>query len=357
MSIGEIDTLTNELAERVRAIDETKLNPLLDVITDDQVRALIRRRLPKPSAARATLSLSSPLPLILQRIARDLHLADEPDIERRTKIFIGYCRLHNYSIRTVERYTKLLQKHNILSPDSIIRANRLAFRDSGHIHVRVVSMEDFARFVAKMQEHLSKYNAPILVAVYTGLRTFEILQWTTFTLHELRERKRFVNISRKQTFIRDNGNQPEYWQPVYNTHLLVFIDSMIELYREEYEHTIKTGIINRLFAVTHRTLVNRLRQIFFEANGFAPPYGFGIHSCRNMIATLMSQNTNNIVAIKNFLQHRNIKTTRNYISADFSHIRKEFDRLTKYELADVRRTLLDSGGSSGEEEEDKKKKE
>ena len=55
----------------------------------------------------------------------------------------------------------------------------------------------------------------------------------------------------------------------------------------------------------------------------------------------MSGCGDNLAAIQGFLQHRNIETTRRYVHANFSATAKEFDRLSREELSNVRRELDD----------------
>ena len=338
--ISEIDSLNNELSSRFRKIDERKLNAILDSIPNEHLTTILRRRLPKPSKKRQKLTKKD-IPPSLSRTIRDISLLDEQNDEKRLTIFIGYCRYKGYSYNTVKRYVAILKSNGIFGNiDHRIQPSKLGFGDAGKIHTRAVSVSAFASMCRYLHNNFSKYTAPILVAVYTGLRTFEILQWSTLTLHQLRERQPYVSISRKQTVLSIN-NEAEYWKPVYTTQLNRFIDEMLILYKNEYDTFVDHSINNKLFYVTSKTLVNRIRQSFIAANNFLPPLGFGIHSCRNMIATLMARSTDNVGSIKTFLQHKNVITTKRYINADFTYMQKEFDRLTRTELSSIGKMLKD----------------
>lgn len=342
MDLEPIERLTEQLSRNLRRLDERRLNEALETASSEALRNAVRRRLPPTSRRREVFSRPENVPESLRRAMRDIGLLDETDPERRVRLFTGYCRYRNYTYNTVLRYFKILRTNGAFDGCGTLRPDRLAFVDSGRAHERAIDMASFARLVAHLNENFSRYTAPLLVAVHTGLRVFEILQWSAMTILQLRRRELVVSIARKRTFLSvdaDPDTDKEYWRPVYTTHLQHFVDQMERLYAEELRALREHGADVKLFPVTHRTLVNRIRQAFLESNGFAAPRGFGVHSCRNMIATLMARNTDNIVAIRSFLQHRNVSTTRRYVNADFRHMRAEFDRLTRNELATVRRDL------------------
>jgi integrase len=342
-TVSEIAKLTDKLSFKYRKIDERKLNDTFDEIPDVHLRSIVRRRLPKPSKVQQPLVRRN-IPANLKQLINDISLFDEQNNKKRLILFISYCRYKNYSYNTVTRYVNILKSNGVFGTKELnVKLNKLSFGDSGKRHIRAVSINEFVQLCRYLHNNFSRYSAPILVAVYTGLRTFEILQWSTLTLHQLRERQSYVSVSRKQTvLLMRDGNNTEYWKPIYNTQLQHFINELLILYQEEYNLFVTKAINNRLFHVTSKTLVNRIRHLFYKATGVLPPFGFGIHSCRNMIATITAQTTNNISAIKTFLQHKNVITTKRYINADFTFMRKEFDRLTRTELSSLSKTLRES---------------
>lgn len=334
--VSEANRLNETLSKQLRRIDENKINQVLDSVPDAVLSAVVRRRLPQPSTRkrRAVYPLKH-----LEPMVRYLGLLDETDFDKRAQIFIAYCRYRGYAYNTAMRYYRVLDSNGLFGPNNTVLPNKFAFSESGRLHHRVVSVESFVRMGRYMHDNFSRYTAPLLVALYTGLRTFEILQWSTLTLEQLNTRQEYVSVSRKQTVRTTNSDEPEFWRPIYSTRFVQFVSQMLQLYRPEYEKYVKTGIMVRLFYVTNSTLVNRIRQIYYASNGHFPPFGFGVHSCRNMIATLMAQNTENITSIQTFLQHRHASTTRSYVKADFSHVTEEFNRITDQEFANVRANL------------------
>lgn len=353
--IGEIEIdreLASSSSRRVRSLDEKRLNTLLDTIPNADLRALIYKP-PNPEMLikqkqRTTLDRKK-LPSRLSSIITTLGLLDETDYRRRLYIFAGYCRYMNYSINTATKYLALMKAHGLFGVENDhLTIDKSSFVDSGRIHTRTFSFEAFKKFLLYLHQNFTKFTAPILLACYSGLRTFEILQFSNMTLHQLALKQTSVSIFRKKTFRRaetsivENSSSSEdsvEWRPVYTTHLNTFIADLTKLYRDEYLAYEMNGIIVKLFQITPKSLCSRLRSIFFLVNGYKLPLGAGIHSLRNMLAMLMAQQTENIWAIQNMLQHKSPNTTRRYVHADFTHISKEFNRLTDTEFSDIKKIL------------------
>lgn len=326
--------------ERIRRINEEELNRLLGNASENVMRKLIRKKLPDPSKVKLKITYS--VPKGLDAAIRKIGILDEPDPRRRMRLFVGYCLDKNYTYNTTIRYINVLKSNKILGTDQVNEENlmpdKFIFSEKGRPHTRIVSIDRFVKLINYLHRNFSAYTAPLLVAYYTGLRNFEILQWSTVTLYQLKRRQTQVSIKRKNTLIRRESDT-NYWEPVYTSHLNRFVDNLIELYQDQYNQLLENSIKVKLFLVLPNTLVNRVRECYYAANNQYPPLGFGIHSYRNMMATLMSQNTDNITAIQTFLQHRSIETTRQYINADFTHTKNEFDRLTKYHLSGISKHL------------------
>lgn len=329
----------------LRRLNEKKLNDVLGNISREELENIIRKPLPTPSKVRTSFDKKlNPIPKTLSNIVTSIKLLDEPVITNRINIFIGYCKYQNYSYNTTIQYFNILKQHGIFSDDDgsvpLLKPNKISFIDNGKIHTRIVSMNDFKMFAIYLNKNLTQYTAPISIAMYTGLRTSEILQFSTYTLYQLYEKHQPTSIKRKQTVITTLNPEPIFWEPIYNTHLNAFIRTLIEdTFSDEYDSFLKNDINIKLFQVTPKTLGNRIKSLYFNAVGKKAPHGFGIHSCRNMIAMLMAEKSENILAIQSFLQHKNVKTTRQYIKADYTYTTKEFNRLTQYEFQNIYDTL------------------
>jgi len=370
--------LKDHTTSTVRKLNEIELNRRFDSLPVNVLENLIRRKLPEPSKKRAThinngsssdgtTKTNKKIPLCLKNAITSLALMDEKSMSQRIKIFIGYCLYKNFSYNTTKRYFSILKNNNFfnespnenenkndisnndsndsddntnqIEPIDHLRPNKLSFVNCGHQHIRIVSMSNFKTFIEYLHNNFSIYTAPILVAAYTGLRTFEILQFSTYTIYQLLNQQQPIAIKRKHTVIKSYDIDPILWQPIYNSHLNAFVEQLRDLYLDDYKIFLEMQINTKLFPVTPKTLGNRIKSLYFNAVNSIAPNGFGIHSCRNMIAMLMAENTENIFAIQQFLQHKNVKTTRQYIKADFSKTTQEFNRLTKYEFSNINKKL------------------
>lgn len=367
---------TSTITPTVSRINERIINTLLDRVPIEAIENIIQGKLPKPKRARTAVYPPPVINHALREAVMYLNLIDEPNIEQRIHLFIGYCKFRNYSYNTTRRYFKILRLNGIFGPPDTTIAKKLvpdkyAFAENGKHHTRVVSMSDFAKLTTYLHENTSKYTAPLLIAVYTGLRTFEILQFSTSILMQLKSMASEINIKRKQTVVnvarlksnaKNNTTEADddgggggggtnvaphiYWQPVYNAHLIALIESLMQMYKTEYDAFMEMGINVPLFPIKPKTLGNRIRHAFFLSTGNLAPYGFGVHSCRNMVATIMSQTTENITAIQMQLQHKNSSTTRRYIQANFNYVKNEFNRLTDQLFANERLNLENPEGKT-----------
>lgn len=338
VAITKIHNVSN-----LRRIDENLLNSFVGTLPNDVIANLMRKQLPMPNSRRPYLVVDSAanMPDRVRDIVIALKLLDEQCMDRRAELVLGYCRYMNYSYNTTVKYFNTLKRDGMFGKGTAltnIRADRLAFADSGRAHIRIVRMADFQKFLKHLHDKFSRYTAPILMAAYTGLRSSEVLQTNTYTLYQLRAHLTSISIKRKHTVVTPNS-QVTYWTPIYNVYLNTFINALINLYSDQYDAFRARGINTAIFNVTVKTLANRIRTLYTEAVGALPPHGFGVHSCRNMVAMMMAQNSDNMVAISSFLQHKSMKFTRRYIQADFTHVTREFNRLTNYELSNVRSEL------------------
>lgn len=345
-------TMTNHISlprhnvSMIKTYDEGILNASFDTLSHEMLQSMMKKRLPVISKKRHKLCVvtrSKDLAKVLKNIINNIGLLDEHSFEKRVQLFVGYCIYKNYSYNTTMTYFMALKKHGIFGDinQEIMKPKLLSFVDRGKLHIRIVNMDDFILFVRYLNNNLSRYTAPLLVAAYTVLRSSEILQFSAYTLYQLNDRQSVVVIKLKQTVVKCENPEPLYWHPVYNTLLDVFIDNLTKLYTDEYNALIKHKINVKLFYITQPTLANRLKSLYFEATKKIAPHGFGIHSFRNMIAILMAKYTDNIIAIKEQLNHKNINTTMKYIREDGSTT-KEFNRITKKEFAHVRNVLKQS---------------
>lgn len=323
----------------LRAIDEETLNKLLDSIPKDVSRDFIRKKLPEPSNKRVSVRINDHdnLPRFVNTIVVELALLDEPDVVRRFDICVGYMRIRDYSINTINRYLKLLRKHGVFGDGTAIqylKCDPTLFKHQKH--TRIIDKLVFIKFINYLSNNFTKLTAPLLMAVYTGLRTTEILQFNTVHLKQLINKTIIVDIKRKNTSPR---KKITLWKPNYIKQFNDFIIQLHLLYKTEYDTFNNKNIDVQLFNVSPRTLINREHTLFFRATGQKLPHGYGIHGNRTTMSSIMYDMAPNLVAIKNFLQHKNLSSTRKYVRADICSLEKQFDRITSEHFKDVLEAL------------------
>lgn len=106
--------------------------------------------------------------------------------------------------------------------------SKLVFANSGKPHTRTVETNDFGKLVRHLQNNWSEYTAPLLLAVFTGLRTFEVLQTSAEHVLQLQRGSVEVNIRRKQTLGRKGD--PVFWRPVYTNRLVGLVRDLCDLW-------------------------------------------------------------------------------------------------------------------------------
>ncbi|XP_053206202.1 uncharacterized protein LOC128390498 [Panonychus citri] len=279
---------------------------------------------------------------MIKDIFRRLNLLEESNLTKRAVTFIGFCKYRGYSLATTRKYFNEAKRIGVFGENISIIPDALYF--DKHVHQRLISDDVFSKFVSHLQANWSMYTAPLLTAFYTGLRSNEILQIDTKILNQLSERRKIVDIVRKDTRNKTTSVPsvltPNHWKPVYYENFNKFIKSLLVLYEDKYNGYLKHGINSQLFDVSGpSTLVYRMHIEFYKANNFFPPKGFGIHIFRNQIARKLASKCKNIHIIKEWLGHKNIKTTKGYINEYYNNMGKEFDKLTDKHYAEMKNLL------------------
>lgn len=310
----------------VKKVDETNINNIIDSISQEQFDALMLKRLPKPNKQRIKIRSTKCSKTVLN-VIESLHLHDESSYEKRIQTFIEFCKLRNLASSSVRLYFQQAKRTGIFGDTTLVPD---LYKFEGQPHIRIVTYEKFDMLIAHLHTNWSKYTAPLLIPYYTVLRNSEILQFSTYTLYQLRERHTHItSVIRKQTITKiDKNKESNYWIPNYHSKFIIFIDHLLELYNEEIQTFLKYQINSRIFNMSASTLIYRLNVEYKKAVGEALPLGFGIHGYKTMMASKMSNLTSNIQDIQHFQQHKSSKTTQRYIQTHWNAIQSEFDKLT-----------------------------
>jgi integrase len=304
----------------LKKIDEQKLIEMFPHLTDDQIKNLARRRQNPLKKTKFVNPVKKSLPSKLTNLIVRLKLLDEIP-SQRYNLLIGHCRNQKMKLNTVKTYIYYLEQVGVLDPNFKREPNLQTFKPA---RLMLITQEDYSKMIKYCLTRPSLTLAPILLAIFTGLRTREILQCTSYTLYELKNRKSPVQINRKQTVLQV---EPTLWRPVYSQQLNSVIDILIYLFKEKYELYMENKIILPLFPFNAVTIVRRVHALYNKVVGKVAPSGLGIHSFRYLLASAMNIYTNNLASIQDILQHRKIETTKQYIHHDLNQMSKRIDQL------------------------------
>lgn len=274
----------------------------------------------------------------VKKIIDYLQLMQIDGYDRRAEVFIGYCKMENYSDSTTQLYFEMIRKAGHFG-DTELRPDHKIFGPRGHPHTRVCSRAEFALFFEYLNQNLNETTAPLLLPVLTGLRSFEVIQLDTRHVQQLLDGQEEIELLRKNT---SPSKERILWQPTYSTHLMDFVVALNTMYEPLIQVSLQLNTPQLLFPIKRQTLNARFRAYFYRATGVVPPHGFGVHSCRNMLAAEMAATSDNITAIQKYLQHSHFKTTQKYIKSDFTHTSEQFNKLTNHKFATLQ-NIIDLG--------------
>lgn len=304
---------------------QNQLNEKLKSITSDQFELFItkKKQVSKKREKHTTYNITQNLLKIIEK----LNLLEIENAKERYYIFIGYCYEKAFRYNTILKYTNTLIQNDILDKNISIKIHKTKTMNRN----TVILKSDYMKFVNYVFRHISKTNYPVILAITFGLRTFEILQFKISTLVALNSQQNEIDIYRKSTII----DVIKKWIPIYSKTAEDVIRIGLILYNLEYITYNDNAIDVILFPINSTTLVRRIKSLFLKATKKIMPEGMGIHTCRRMGATLMAEHTDNINAIKAFLQHSNINTTQKYIKKDYEKLKDEFNKITQEKIYDL----------------------
>lgn len=245
---------------------------------------------------------------VFDKLIKKLNLQSIQDQNDRFTIVAGYLMSKNMSFNTAKTYIKQLKSYKILDKAT----KRLEPSKFNHeVQTRSMNMATFKIYTNELiNNNFNKTFACLIFIIYTGLRYFELTQITAYTLLQLKNRENIISIYRKST---SQKNKIISWVPIYTKNFENIIDRFLILFEEEINLYTKHNQIFPLFTISNKSLNALFKSSLRSFANFNPPKGFGIHSIRNMSAELIANQTQNILPVKRFLQHSNIKTTEKYI--------------------------------------------
>lgn len=227
--------------------------------------------------------------LDLDKFKRPIYLNVDENNINIGKEYIKNLAKQQYTYLTAKR--KWTEKNKELKTNLILNIN--SFKKSDQM--RVPDFEFLKRYYIYLKLNITNLKRKaLLFAYYTGLRTFELLKITWSHIDLLKKKVHEIDLIRKY------GSK---WYPVYFTNFVNFLN----LYFSEPP----LNLNDKVFPFSRNTLLNEAKNVYTLANGRLPPKGFGIHTNRYYLATMLAKE--NIGISKELLGHSKTQTTIQYI--------------------------------------------
>ncbi|UVT30843.1 integrase [Penaeus vannamei nudivirus] len=263
------------------------------------------------------------LPTYMTKIIHDNNLLDIEDEDERAKIFIQALYFRKLKSSTVSKYFKRLKPY--LFKTTKIKPNALVFDNNypKRLQVRGYNLESIKRLIKYVKDEVDDndvYKWPILLSAYSGLRLNEVCNVTMANLKDLVDKKPVVGVKRK--------NNKDWIVVYYNQfdNLVKYITE--DACKEKYKLYVDKFIDQKLFPFTNQALHYKLKYFYQHANdGNKPPTGFGLHTLRYYLASMLYENTKKIEIPQTLLGHKSFKTTYRYIRDNTNKRSEELNKL------------------------------
>lgn len=265
----------------------------------------------------------STIPISTIKMIQDNDLLNISNVDERAKMFLKAMYNRRLKSVTVIKYFNLLKP--VLFPNTNIVPNSLIFDDNyqrplQHRGGNLEHIKNLINYIKFEVDDTCEYKWPFLISSYSGLRTNEVCNIKMSHLSQLVDRKSFVTLKTKNN---------EDWEVTYYEEFDKIIALTISHNKRRYELYKKRDIDTKLFPHTTQALHLKLKHFYLLANKEHPPIGFGLHSLRYYLATIMYNATDKIEISQALLGHKNPKTTERYIKQDPLRRKKELDNIAR----------------------------
>ena len=262
------------------------------------------------------------IPKYVVQIIHDNDLLNIENVNERAKLFLMALYKMNLRSTTIMKYFKRLK--NKLFPGTIIKPDSMAFdrKYTKPMQVRGANLgkiEAFVKYVLYQVAKTDVYKWPIVLACYTGLRLNEVCSVTMKHLTMLKARKQVIPLKRKNNFD---------WNVLYFETLHTVVDDIINANSVKYNLYTNNLIDSKLFPFTPQALHFKIKRYYLFATRTVAPEGFGLHSIRYYLASMLYQETNKIEIPQAILGHQRMKTTQLYIKPNMEELQYELQDLS-----------------------------
>ena len=262
------------------------------------------------------------IPKVIMKIIHDNNLLDIEDVNERSKIFIKALYVRNLRSTSALKYFNKLKP--TLFPNTSILPNSMVF-DSNYKKPfqfrggEIDKIKNFINFVKYEIPNTSPYKWPILISAYSGLRLREVCDIHMSHLSMLSMKKPIVPLKRKNNID---------WEVLYYDEFIQLIQCVIDNNEKSYNLYNNHNIDEKLFKFTPQSLHYKVKYFYMLANNNEPtPHGFGLHSVRYYLATVIYNDTGKIDIAQHILGHKKSKTTEIYVKQNYSNREQELKDL------------------------------
>ncbi|QLI62415.1 Integrase [Dikerogammarus haemobaphes nudivirus] len=277
----------------------------MDIVIPEMYEKKIQGLQIKPKSIR--------LPKYIQILLRDNKINDIENDDDRARLFIKLLFKQKLRGSTINKYYQILKP--TLFPTTTVIPNSMVFDQASNSSAQMrgsnfQQIDLLISYVRKLDDKIY-YKWSILFALYTGLRSSEVIQLKPSHLLLLLQKSETIPI------IRKNNNS---WKVLYYSEFEEFIKEITKHFQEAIDFYTQYNVDVVLFNFTTQALHYKLKEYCTLANnGVAPPCGFGLHIFRYYVASKLAKEKLDVAQI--FLAHKNKKTTERYIR--YNNLQKE----------------------------------
>lgn len=253
------------------------------------------------------------IPKYVQVLLTENKIHGIKDDDEKARMFIRLMFKRKISGKTIKRYYDILKP--ALFPTTMVIPNSMVFDKTNDKAPQLrgsnfIQVDNLIRYIRKLNDEIN-YKWCVLFALYTGLRSAEVIQLKASHILQLEEEKLLVSIIRKNNVT---------WNVLYYDEFQLFIKQLRDRYNEEVTFYIQHNVDVVLFNFTTMSLHYKLKEYYRESNkGLPPPTGFGLHIFRYYVASKLALKKLDVA--QSFLGHKNKKTTEKYIR--YNDLQKE----------------------------------
>ena len=244
-------------------------------------------------------------------VEKRLNYIDNENI--RAKIFLKELFKMKLSNSTIARHFKLIKP--LLFKNTTILPNCMVFENKVTNHNKVLNYKNINNLMEYLMSTKCKYKWPLLLALYSGLRLKDIINFKISYIIMLIKKQETIPLSTKT-----NGE----WTVLYYDIFENFINHLFKnTFKNDCDFYLQYNIDFLLFHnISTSLLHHKLNEMYILANGGEnPPLGFGMYIFRYFFS-LMVVKKRGIGFAEMYLGHRKIKSTGIYTSN--INLNKEF---------------------------------